>query len=56
MKPIYKDCDLMKRYLRGDLKVSTKGKQLLDADANAGKEETFLEPRDCLMIFGNSDF
>lgn len=44
-KHLYKDCNLMKHYLKGNLKVSTKGKLPSAADINTGTRMPSPSPR-----------
>jgi hypothetical protein len=51
VKHLFKDCDLLKRYLKGELAPASNGKQSEPCKDNK-EEEAFLRPEGCLMIFG----
>ena len=57
-KHLYKDCELLKRFLWQAAKpMEGKGKEdATKKGGTVGKEgDSFLDPEECLMIFGGSD-
>ena len=58
VKHVYKDCELLKRFLRQASKPKEgKGNEAAaKKGATAGKDDDgFPNPEECLMIFGGSD-
>jgi hypothetical protein len=51
IKNLFKDSDLMKRYLKGDLAAAPKGK-LAEPNEGNKEEDAFPRPEGCLMILG----
>jgi hypothetical protein len=50
VKHLFKDCDLFKRYLKGELVATHKGKRAEPIKKNK-EEDAFLRLKGCLMIF-----
>jgi hypothetical protein len=50
IKHLFKDCDLLKHYLKGKLTTASKGKRSEPSKGNK-EEDAFLRSEGCLMIF-----
>ena len=58
VKDLYKDCKLLKRFLRQAAKPKEgigKEEAAKKGGARGKDEDGFLDPEECLMIFGGSD-
>jgi hypothetical protein len=49
VKHLFKDCDLPKCYLKGELALASKGKWSKPSEGKK-EDDTFLRPEGCLMI------
>ena len=58
VKHLYKDCDLLKHFLRqaGGLKEGDDKQTAAKKGGTAGKDgDSFFDPEECIMIFEGSD-
>ena len=58
IKHLYKDCELLKRFLRQAAKPKEeKGKEeeAMKGGATGKDEDSFPDPKECIIIFGGSD-